>query len=78
MLSSATISSLCPGGEEKPIQGGQLQREEQHFSRARACLDRVGKIDDMYEGFFACLKLIVILYVKLRHAWPVPRLYYVY
>jgi hypothetical protein len=35
--------------------GGELRWEEQRLPRARMCVDRAGTVDDMSEGFFACL-----------------------
>jgi hypothetical protein len=45
----------APEGGEKPKLGGELRREERRLSLMRVCIDRVGTVDDLSEGVFACL-----------------------
>jgi hypothetical protein len=44
-----------PEGGEKTRLGGELRLEEQLLSRTGMCEDREGTVDDMSEGFLACL-----------------------
>jgi hypothetical protein len=46
---------LAPEGGEKTRLGGELHRKEQLLTRAGMSTDRDGTIDDLSEGFFACL-----------------------
>jgi hypothetical protein len=50
-----SFSLPSPEGGEKTRLGGELRREEQLISRTGMCMDRVGTVDDLSEGFFACL-----------------------
>jgi hypothetical protein len=54
MLFVAVVSSHYPRGDGTHVLGGHLRREEQHLSRTRECVGRVGiVVDDMSEGFFS-------------------------
>jgi hypothetical protein len=46
------LSPPCSEARGKPLIGEGLRREERLLSRTRVCVDRVGDVDDLSEGYF--------------------------